>query len=99
MDFKDPLDDAIDSEQYVDVELISWVKQRITLAGFLPEMWKEDFNTLVTEFLSSKSVNKLLLFIVRASFSRCFVLCHVNFVSELPNCIFFVFSPGRQGGP
>lgn len=71
MDFKDPLDGAIDSEQYVDVELITWIKHRITLAGFLPEMWKEEFNSLVTEFLSSKTINKLLLFIVRFKISVC----------------------------
>ena len=51
----------------VDAELILWLKGRITLVGFASEMWREEFGVAVSEFLSSKTVNKLVMYLVRSA--------------------------------
>ncbi len=49
----------------VDADLILWIRQRITLTGYVDSLWKEEYNLVVSDFLASKNINKLTMFIVR----------------------------------
>jgi hypothetical protein len=59
---KDPLADYIS----VDDALLYWVRDRITLAGFDRKMWTEEHDGVCTDFLLSKTINKLTIIIVRS---------------------------------
>ncbi len=61
---QDPLDDVDTS--LVAAELITWVKSRVTLMGLTPEMWHDESSSvIISDFLSSKQNNRLIVFIVR----------------------------------
>ena len=50
----------------VAAELITWVKGRVTLMGLTPDMWHEESSAkIISDFLSSKQNNRLIIFIVR----------------------------------
>ncbi len=61
---QDPLDDVDTS--LVAAELITWVKSRVTLMGLTSEMWHDESSSvIISDFLSSKQNNRLIVFIVR----------------------------------
>lgn len=47
----------------VDSDLLLWVRDRITLPGYSPDMFKEQFNMQVSDFLASKLCTKLILYL------------------------------------
>jgi hypothetical protein len=63
---KDPLADYIS----VDDALLYWVRDRITLPGFDRKMWTEEHDGVCTDFLLSKTINKLTIIMVRGGRQR-----------------------------
>jgi hypothetical protein len=58
----------------VDAELVSWVKDRVTLSGFVADMWKEEFAVAISEFLTSTQACKLIMFLVLSLCSTAFFI-------------------------
>ena len=53
------LSEEVEPTALANLQCIDWVRQRITLPGFVVSMWKEDHQVVVSDFLATNPHNEL----------------------------------------
>ena len=75
-------------------EMLRWVKDRVSLVGFRPDMWTSELEAKITDFICNRTIFKMVLFIEN---DMLFIEKDVRRVVELdvPEFMYFVTGQGK----